>query len=71
MTKGDVGGLVGTNILDVVAPSDRKYVHVLFDRIQEKAQIKPARVIFQAIDGQKFPALLGGCRLDSCPARCS
>lgn len=67
LTKGDVGGLVGTNILDVVAPSDRKYVHVLFDRIQEKARIKPARVIFQAIDGQKFPALLGGCRLDSCP----
>lgn len=67
LTKGDVGGLVGTNILDVVAPSDRKYVHVLFDRIQEKARIKPARVIFQSIDGQKFPALLGGCRLDSCP----
>lgn len=67
LTKGDVGGLVGTNLLDVVAPSDRKYVHVLFNRIQEKARIKPARVIFQAIDGQKFPALLGGCRLDSCP----
>jgi len=67
LTKGDVGGLVGTNLLDVVAPTDRKYVHVLFNRIQEKARIKPARVIFQAIDGQKFPALLGGCRLDSCP----
>ncbi len=67
LTKGDVGGLVGTNLLDVVAPSDRKYVHVLFDRIQEKARIKPARVIFHAIDGQKFPALLGGCRLNSCP----
>ncbi len=67
LTKGDVGGLVGTNLLDVVAPSDRKYVHVLFKRIQEKARIKPARVILQAIDGQKFPALLGGCRLDSCP----
>ncbi|PWC39722.1 EAL domain-containing protein [Azospirillum sp. TSO35-2] len=67
LTKGDVGGLVGTNLMDVVAPADRKYVHVLFDRIREKARIKPARVLFQAFDGQKFPALLGGCRLDSCP----
>ncbi|CAO3429682.1 EAL domain-containing protein [Azospirillum doebereinerae] len=67
LTKGDVGGLVGTNLLDVVAPSDRKYVHVLFNRIKEKARIKPARVLFQAMDGQMFPALLGGCRLDSCP----
>ncbi|MBP2230673.1 EAL domain-containing protein (putative c-di-GMP-specific phosphodiesterase class I) [Azospirillum agricola] len=67
LTRGEVGTLVGSNLLDVVAPSDRKYVHVLFKRIQEKARIKPARVVFQAIDGQKFPALLGGCRLDSCP----
>ncbi|MGF7175742.1 EAL domain-containing protein [Azospirillum doebereinerae] len=67
LTKGDVGGLVGTNLLDVVAPSDRKYVHVLFNRIKEKARIKPARVLFQGMDGQMFPALLGGCRLDSCP----
>ncbi|AWK88017.1 EAL domain-containing protein [Azospirillum thermophilum] len=67
LTQGDVGGLVGSNLLEVVAPSDRKYVHVLFKRIQEKARIKPARVLFQGYDGQRFPALLGGCRLDSCP----
>ncbi len=67
LTKGEVGGLVGSNLMDVVAPGDRKYVHVLFERIREKARIKPSRVLFQAIDGQPFPALLGGCRLDSCP----
>lgn len=67
LTKGEVGGLVGTNLMEVVAPGDRKYVHVLFDRIREKARIKPSRVTFQAFDGQMFPALLGGCRLDSCP----
>ncbi|MBY6266181.1 EAL domain-containing protein [Azospirillum sp. 412522] len=67
LTKGEVGGLVGSNLMEVVAPGDRKYVHVLFDRIREKARIKPSRVMFQAIDGQPFPALLGGCRLDSCP----
>ncbi|ANC91505.1 EAL domain-containing protein [Azospirillum humicireducens] len=67
LTKGEVGGLVGTNLMDVVAPGDRKYVHVLFERIREKARIKPSRVLFQAFDGQQFPALLGGCRLDSCP----
>ncbi|ALG71357.1 signal peptide protein [Azospirillum thiophilum] len=67
LTKGEVGGLVGSNLMDVVAPGDRKYVHVLFERIREKARIKPSRVLFQAIDGQSFPALLGGCRLDSCP----
>lgn len=67
LTKGEVGGLVGTNLMEVVAPGDRKYVHVLFDRIREKARIKPSRVLFQAFDGQQFPALLGGCRLDSCP----
>ncbi|WP_085938456.1 EAL domain-containing protein [Azospirillum lipoferum] len=67
LTKGEVGGLVGTNLMEVVAPGDRKYVHVLFERIREKARIKPSRVLFQAFDGQQFPALLGGCRLDSCP----
>ncbi|MBK1836648.1 EAL domain-containing protein [Azospirillum sp. YIM B02556] len=67
LTKGEVGGLVGTNLMEVVAPGDRKYVRVLFDRIREKARIKPSRVLFQAFDGQQFPALLGGCRLDSCP----
>lgn len=67
LTKGEVGGLVGTNLMEVVAPSDRKYVHVLFERIREKARIKPSRVLFQSFDGQQFPALLGGCRLDSCP----
>ncbi len=67
LTDGDVAGLIGTSLLDVVASNDRKYVHVLFKRIQEKARIKPARVIFQGYDGHKFPALLGGCRLDSCP----
>ncbi|CAO3354914.1 EAL domain-containing protein [Azospirillum melinis] len=67
LTKGEVGGLVGSNLMEVVAPGDRKYVHVLFDRIREKARIKPSRVMFQAFDGQQFPALLGGCRLDSCP----
>ncbi|KAA0598582.1 EAL domain-containing protein [Azospirillum lipoferum] len=67
LTKGEVGGLVGSNLMEVVAPGDRKYVHVLFDRIREKARIKPSRVLFQAFDGQQFPALLGGCRLDSCP----
>ncbi|AWU93766.1 EAL domain-containing protein [Azospirillum ramasamyi] len=67
LTKGEVGGLVGTNLMEVVAPGDRKYVHVLFERIREKARIKPSRVLFQACDGQQFPALLGGCRLDSCP----
>lgn len=67
LTRGEVGGLVGTNLMEVVAPGDRKYVHVLFERIREKARIKPSRVLFQAFDGQQFPALLGGCRLDSCP----
>ncbi|BAI72386.1 EAL domain-containing protein [Azospirillum sp. B510] len=67
LTKGEVGGLVGSNLMEVVAPGDRKYVHVLFDRIREKARIKPSRVTFLAFDGQRFPALLGGCRLDSCP----
>lgn len=67
LTRGDVAGLVGSNLLDVVAPTDRKYVQVLFKRIQEKARIKPARVVFQGHDGHRFPALLGGCRLDSCP----
>lgn len=67
LTAGDVGQLVGTNLLDVVAASDAKYLHVLFKRIEEKARIKPSRVVFQGFDGQKFPALLGGCRLDSCP----
>ncbi|CAO3444612.1 EAL domain-containing protein [Azospirillum largimobile] len=67
LTKGEVGGLVGSNLMEVVAPGDRKYVHVLFERIRDKARIKPSRVLFQAFDGQQFPALLGGCRLDSCP----
>ena len=67
LTKGEVGGMVGSNLMEVVAPGDRKYVHVLFERIREKARIKPSRVLFQAFDGQQFPALLGGCRLDSCP----
>ncbi|KAA0581303.1 EAL domain-containing protein [Azospirillum sp. B21] len=67
LTKGEVGGLVGTNLMEVVASGDRKYVHVLFERIREKARIKPSRVLFQAFDGHQFPALLGGCRLDSCP----
>ncbi|WP_247887265.1 EAL domain-containing protein [Azospirillum sp. SYSU D00513] len=67
LTAGDVSGLAGGSLLDLVAPSDRKYVQVLFDRIGEKTRIKPARVTFQAIDGQRFPALLGGCRLESCP----
>lgn len=67
LTEGDVAGLVGSNLLDVVAPNDRKYVTVLFKRIQDKGRIKPARVVFQGCDGNRFPALLGGCRLDSCP----
>ena len=67
LTSGDVAGLVGTSLLDVVAPSDQRYIHVLFKRIQEKGRIKPARVVFQGCDGQQFTALLGGCRLDSCP----
>ncbi len=67
LTKGDVAELAGTDLLEVVAPSDRKYVQVLFKRIQEKARIKPARVVFQGFDGHHFTALLGGCRLESCP----
>lgn len=67
LTTGDVAGLIGTSLMDVVAPSDRKYIKVLFKRIMDKARIKPARVVFQAHDGHQFPALLGGCRLDSCP----
>ncbi|MBP2292192.1 sensor domain-containing phosphodiesterase [Azospirillum rugosum] len=67
LTTGDVAGLVGSSLLDLVAPSDRKYVNVLMKRIQDKARIKPARVVFQGCDGQRFTALLGGCRLDSCP----
>ncbi|MCW2236246.1 sensor domain-containing phosphodiesterase [Azospirillum canadense] len=67
LTTGDVAGLVGSSLLDLVAPSDRKYINVLLKRIQDKARIKPARVVFQGCDGQRFTALLGGCRLDSCP----
>lgn len=67
LTNDEVGRLVGTNLLDLVIPGDRKYVRVLFGRIGEKARIKPSRVLFRSVDGQEFPALLGGCRLDSCP----
>lgn len=67
LTPGDVGSLVGTSLLDHVAPTDRKYVNVLLNRVVEKTRIKPARVVFQGFDGNRFPALLGGCRLESCP----
>jgi len=67
LTPGDVGSLVGVSLFDVVASTDRKYVQVLLDRVVEKTRIKPARVVFQAHDGHRFPALLGGCRLESCP----
>lgn len=67
LTRGEVAGLVGANLLDLVAPTDRKYVQVLLARITEKTRIKPARVTFNGYDGAPFQALLGGCRLDSCP----
>ena len=67
LTQSDVGSLVGSSLHDHVAPSDRKYLDVLLNRVVEKARIKPARVVFQGCDGHRFPALLGGCRLESCP----
>ena len=67
LTQSDAGALVGSNLHDHVAPSDRKYLDVLLNRVVEKARIKPARVVFQGYDGHRFPALLGGCRLESCP----
>ncbi|WP_448189542.1 EAL domain-containing protein [Azospirillum sp. sgz301742] len=67
LTAEDVGALVGTSLHDHVATSDRKYLDVLLNRIAEKTRIKPARLVFQGFDGHRFPALLGGCRLDSCP----
>ncbi|MCW2245605.1 EAL domain-containing protein (putative c-di-GMP-specific phosphodiesterase class I) [Azospirillum fermentarium] len=67
LTRGEVAGLIGTNLLDLVAQTDRKYVQVLLARIAEKTRIKPARVTFSGYDGVPFQALLGGCRLESCP----
>ncbi|WP_245593485.1 sensor domain-containing phosphodiesterase [Azospirillum halopraeferens] len=67
LTRGDVATLVGRNLADLVASTDRKYLRVLLDRVIEKTRIKPARVVFEGVDDQRFPALLGGCRLDSCP----
>jgi EAL domain-containing protein (putative c-di-GMP-specific phosphodiesterase class I) len=67
LTQHDVGTLVGSSLHDHVAPTDRKYLDVLLNRIVEKTRIKPARVVFQGFDGHRFPALLGGCRLESCP----
>ncbi|MGQ9365909.1 EAL domain-containing protein [Azospirillum sp. A39] len=67
LTSGDVATLVGRNLGELVAASDHTYLRVLLARIVEKTRIKPARVVFQAVDGHRFPALLGGCRLESCP----
>lgn len=67
LTDGEVGALVGTSLHDHVAPTDRKYLDVLLKRVADKTRIKPARMVFQGFDGHRFSALLGGCRLDSCP----
>jgi EAL domain-containing protein (putative c-di-GMP-specific phosphodiesterase class I) len=67
LTPGNVSELVGRNLIELVAPSDRKYLTVLMRRIREKARIKPSRISMASCDGHSFPVLLGGCRLDSCP----
>lgn len=64
LTEHDVQELVGRNIFDLVAASDRKYMTVLIERVMEKRRITPARVLFQTYDSSRFSALLGGCCLD-------
>jgi EAL domain-containing protein (putative c-di-GMP-specific phosphodiesterase class I)/PAS domain-containing protein len=64
LTEHDVQELVGRNIFDLVATSDRKYMTVLIERVMEKRRITPARVLFQTYDFSRFSALLGGCCLD-------
>ncbi len=67
LTPEDVSTLNGVSLLDLVAQSDQRYVRILMGRIVAKTRITPARVVFQSHDGHRFPALLGGCYLDSCP----
>lgn len=64
LAEDDVQQLVGRSVFDLIAPSDRKYMSVLLERVVEKRRITPARVLFQTYDDSRFSALLGGCCLD-------
>lgn len=64
LAEDDVQQLVGRSVFDLIAPSDRKYMGVLLERVVEKRRITPARVLFQTYDDSRFSALLGGCCLD-------
>lgn len=70
LTERATEDLTGQTLFDLVPEEEHTYFRLLMTRLMERGKLDPTHVVFRAVTGQRFSALIGGCRLPSYVDRC-
>lgn len=69
LTTGTTEQMVGKSLFDFLPAEEHAFFRILLARLGESGKLDPTNVFLKSAAGQRFPMMMGGCRLPKYPDR--
>ncbi|MEI6558303.1 MAG: EAL domain-containing protein [Rhodospirillaceae bacterium] len=70
LVPGALSDLVGRSLFEFCPLEEHSLLRILFQRLIQKGKLDLTHIVLRSLDGNKFSAFFGACRLPNHPDRC-
>ena len=70
LVPGSLSELVGHSLFEFCPPEEHSLLRILFQRLIKKGKLDLTHIVLRSMNGNRFSAFFGACRLPNHPDRC-
>ena len=70
LVSGALSDLVGHSLFEFSPPEEHSLLRILFQRLIKKGKLDLTHIVLRSLNGNRFSAFFGACRLPNHPDRC-